>query len=257
MQEEHDGFAPPEARLPGTMIGGIAIPVGLFWFAWTNSPNLPWAASVAAGIPFGFGMVLVFLGIMNYLVDAYTIFAASVLAANAVIRSLFGAAFPLFTSQMYHNLGIHWASTVPAFLALLCVPMPFLFYKYGPAIRKRCKFAAESDAFMRRLQQKAEPESEEDGDERTEVGSTESQVEKEAEAEEDLAEAPRFERIKTAAPGEQRPHLQRSGTGRSSRSVRSKIYEENPYDIDRVNTRESFRAKAGSSSRSNSRSGRL
>jgi len=79
-----------------------------------------------AGAPFGFGMVLVFLSIMNYLVsrrrskhglelaswlcchyltqtnsryqiDAYVIFAASVLAANAVLRSLFGAAFPLFT----------------------------------------------------------------------------------------------------------------------------------------------------------------
>lgn len=44
-----------------------------------------------AGAPFGFGMVLIFLGIMNYLIDSYTIFAASVLAANSVLRSLFGA----------------------------------------------------------------------------------------------------------------------------------------------------------------------
>lgn len=51
-------------------------------------------------------MVLIFLGIMNYLIDSYTIFAASVLAANSVLRSLFGAAFPLFTTQMYANLGI-------------------------------------------------------------------------------------------------------------------------------------------------------
>lgn len=47
--------------------------------------------------------VLVFLGIMNYLIDAYTIFAASVLAANSVLRSLFGAAFPLFTSREYNS----------------------------------------------------------------------------------------------------------------------------------------------------------
>ncbi|RYP47357.1 hypothetical protein DL768_006568 [Monosporascus sp. mg162] len=83
---------------------------------------------------------------------AYTIFAASVLAANSVIRSLFGAAFPLFTSYMYKDLGIHWASSIPGFLALACVPFPFLFYKYGPAIRERCKYAAQSAAFMRRLQ---------------------------------------------------------------------------------------------------------
>jgi hypothetical protein len=45
------------------------------------------------------------LGVMNYLIDAYTIFAASVLAANSVLRSCFGAAFPLFTTQMYAGLG--------------------------------------------------------------------------------------------------------------------------------------------------------
>ena len=64
-EKDPSGFAPPEARLPVCCIGGIAIPIGLFWFAWTNYPTFPWAASICAGIPFGFGMVLVFLGIMN------------------------------------------------------------------------------------------------------------------------------------------------------------------------------------------------
>jgi len=45
------------------------------------------------------------LAVMNYLIDAYTIYAASVLAANSVLRCLFGFAFPLFTSQMYDRLG--------------------------------------------------------------------------------------------------------------------------------------------------------
>jgi hypothetical protein len=45
---------------------------------------------------------------------------------------------------MYENLGIHWASSIPAFLALACVPFPFLFYKYGEPIRMKCKFAAEA-----------------------------------------------------------------------------------------------------------------
>lgn len=69
-------------------------------------------------------MILVFLGIMNYLIDSYTIYAASCLAANSVLRSMFGTIFPLFTTYMYQNLGIHWASSIPAFLALACVPMP-------------------------------------------------------------------------------------------------------------------------------------
>ncbi|KAJ5725342.1 uncharacterized protein N7483_006699 [Penicillium malachiteum] len=125
------GRVPPEERLFDALIGAVALPVGLFLFC------VHWMASIAAGVPFGFGMVMVFLPVLNYLLDAYTIYAASVMAAKGSLRSIFGAAFPLFTKPMYDNLGIHWASSIPAFLALACVPMPFLFYKYGAVIRKK------------------------------------------------------------------------------------------------------------------------
>jgi len=153
IDDSPSGIAAPEARLPPALVGSIAMPIGLFWFAWTNSPSIHWIVSIMAGAPFGFGMVLVFLSIMNYLIDSYLIYAASVLAANSVLRSLFGAAFPLFTSYMYADLGIHWASSIPAFLALACVPFPFLFYKYGAAIRERCKFAAEAAAMLKKMQE--------------------------------------------------------------------------------------------------------
>jgi len=232
--DEHGGFAPPEARLLPSMIGGICLPVGLFWFAWTNSPSIHWAASMAAGIPFGFGMVLVFLSIMNYLIDSYTIFAASVLAANSVLRSCFGAAFPLFTTYMYDALGIHWASSVPAFLALACVPFPFLFYKYGASIRLKCKYAAEADAFMKKLRgqqgdassdspSQSDDESEKEREDAEKQIRDEQEAEQEAEALEYSGANRRFEQIR---PSE----LRRTNTD----------YDENPYDIDRVNTRESF-----------------
>ena len=146
--------APPEARLPPALIGSICIPFGLFIFAWTNYPSIHWIVCIIFTAPFGFGMVLVFLSIMNYLIDAYTIYAASVLAANSVLRSTFGTVFPLFTTYMYNNLGIHWASSIPAFLALACVPFPFLFYHYGATIRKKCKFAREAAETMEHLKHK-------------------------------------------------------------------------------------------------------
>ncbi len=145
---ENGGLAPPETRLLPAIVGAVAIPIGLFWFAWTNQPSLHWIVCELATIPFGFGMVLMFLACMNYLVDSYLIYAASVLAASSVLRSIFGAVFPLFTKDMYADLGIHWASTIPAFLALACLPFPILFYKYGADIRKQCKYAAEALLFL-------------------------------------------------------------------------------------------------------------
>lgn len=239
-EENHGGFAPPEARLPPCLIASITIPVGLFWFAWTNYPSVHWMACIAAGVPFGFGMVLVFLSIMSYLIDTYTIFAASVLAANSVLRSIFGAVFPLFTSYMYNDLGIHWASSIPAFLALACVPFPFLFYKYGPAVRQRCKYAAQSDAFMRKMIQQVQkaPEPEDETKEtevydRTEAPAPAGDVSDESEDDSRVEELPKVHKSHS-----------RASTVRSTRTVAShhpSLYEGNPYDIDRVNTRESFR----------------
>ncbi|KAH6874723.1 major facilitator superfamily domain-containing protein [Thelonectria olida] len=138
------GSAEPEDRLVPAMIGAVATPIGLFWFAWTNGPSVHPLVSIAAGAPFGFGMVLVFISVKNYLVDSYTVFAASAIAATVVMRSLFGAAFPLFTTYMYHGLGIHWASSVAAFLSLACTPLPFVLYKYGRGIRQKCKYSRQA-----------------------------------------------------------------------------------------------------------------
>ena len=158
------------------MIGSVCIPIGLFIFAWTNYPSIHWIVSIIFTAPFGFGMVLVFLSIMNYLIDSYTIYAASVLAANSVLRSTFGAIFPLFTTYMYDNLGIHWASTIPAFLALACVPFPFLFYKYGPVIRKKCRYAREAAEVMAKIKQRR-PEDEDIRDEESDLGESKKKIE--------------------------------------------------------------------------------
>lgn len=132
---------PPEARLPLCCVGGVVLPIGLFAFAWTTLPRVHWIASVIFALPFGFGMVAVFLSMMSYLVDAYLLLAASALAANAVIRSLFGFAFPLFTHDMFEGMGTQWALTLIAFIALLLAPIPFVFYIYGARIRQNSSFA--------------------------------------------------------------------------------------------------------------------
>ncbi|KAM0304816.1 hypothetical protein ACHAPM_002931 [Fusarium culmorum] len=158
----------PEDRLPPAMMGSVLIPVGLFWFAWTSFDSIHWIVPIIGTVFFAWGLVLVFMALLNYLIDSYVVFAASVMAANSVIRSLFGAAFPLFTKQMYQNLGIHWASSVPAFLALACVPFPFLFFKYGRKIRMKCEYAAEAATVLEKIRTQDAAITEEDAMEEAE-----------------------------------------------------------------------------------------
>lgn len=68
--EANGGAAPPEARLPPTLVGSILIPVGLFWFAWTNGPDIHWIVSIIGSAFFATGLVTVFLSLLNYLIDS-------------------------------------------------------------------------------------------------------------------------------------------------------------------------------------------
>ena len=52
-----------------------------------------------------------------------------------------GAGFPLFSRQMFDNLGIQWAGTLLGCLAAAMVPIPVCFYLFGAKLRQKSKFA--------------------------------------------------------------------------------------------------------------------
>jgi len=167
---------------------------------------------------------------------------------------------------MYSRLGIHWASSIPAFLAVACLPFPFLFYKYGFAIRQKCKYASQSDAFMQRIRGQAQaPVDQEAKNDPSPSTSRTASVQAEELAEQEAVDYSfkeqhephsRFQAMKTEKEREAEDDgLKKVQTGRSNRSRKSarEEYYDNPYEIDRVHTRESFRAPARSRTASLSR----
>jgi hypothetical protein len=79
--------------------------------------------------------------IQTYLVDAFTIHAASAIAANTVLRSIFGAVLPLSGLSMFDALGLGWGNSLLGFIALAFIPVPIFFRLYGERIRT--KFAVQ------------------------------------------------------------------------------------------------------------------
>lgn len=149
---------PSEERLYPAMVGCFLVPMGLFWFAWTARPSVHWIVPVLALIPFGCGNLMVFdsgqfssphhstfsfnvLPAIMYLTDVYgPLNGASASAANSFLRYIAGAAFPLFTVQMFQALGVAWAGSLLGFVAIALIPIPWVFYKYGPTLRARSSF---------------------------------------------------------------------------------------------------------------------
>ena len=116
------------SRLYMPMLGAIAAPVGLLWFAWTCDPPVHWIVPIAAGAPFGMGLAQIMQGLIQYLIDTYTIYCASAIASTVIFRSILAAIFPLVSPYLYAGLGNTWATMVFAFLSLACAPLPFLFF---------------------------------------------------------------------------------------------------------------------------------
>lgn len=134
---EHVNIA-PEHRLWPAMIGGLGLPIGLFWFGWSAKKDVHWVVPILGLVPFGWGNLCIFIATAIYLVDTYAaLTAASAIGANGLLRYLLGATFPLFTIQMYEHLGIGWATSVLGFLSLAMLPIPWALYKWGHHIRAR------------------------------------------------------------------------------------------------------------------------
>jgi len=136
-----NGKVIPEARLPSMILGAFFLPIGLFMFAWTSNPHIPWPPQVVAGGFIGAGLLMIFLQSLNYIIDCYLMHAASGIAANAVVRSFMGAGFIMFASAMYHNLGVAWATSLLGFLSIALIPVPICFYVFGHKIRSWSRFS--------------------------------------------------------------------------------------------------------------------
>ena len=123
--------------VPGT----ICLPIGLFLAGWTAEAHTHWIAvdivrpslSPSPSPPssltlplrtqgialVGAGTILNFQSIQTYVIDAFTLHAASALAAVTFLRSCAGFGFPLFAPAMYKALGYGKGDTILAVFAIV------------------------------------------------------------------------------------------------------------------------------------------
>ncbi|KAL1638938.1 hypothetical protein SLS58_008396 [Diplodia intermedia] len=140
---ESGGKNVPEARVQMGKLAAVAFPISLLWFAWTTSPGIHPIIPILASALWGWSFYTLILMTFTYTEDSYKVYSASALAGIGLVRNLFGAAFPLFAHGMFTRLGNQWASTLLAGLALVLVPIPFVWSRYGRALRERSPWARE------------------------------------------------------------------------------------------------------------------
>ena len=134
------GKVRPEDQLPPLVVAGLLLSIGLFWYGWSLEYKAHWIVPIIGTSVCGIGITFFFLAIQTYLVEAYTIYAASALAANTLIRCVFGVTIPLAGPHLYHRLGFGWGNSLLGFLALLVAPASLWLLRYGEGIRNNPRF---------------------------------------------------------------------------------------------------------------------
>jgi multidrug resistance protein len=134
---DSSGALRPERRLLALIPAAACIPVGLLIYGWTAEKGAFWILPIIGTMIYGLGLIGTFMPIMVYLVDVFTIYAASATAANTVFRSLGGALLPLAGKPMYARLGLGWGNTLLACISMAGLPISWVFLKYGERIRLR------------------------------------------------------------------------------------------------------------------------
>ncbi|THU93514.1 MFS polyamine transporter [Dendrothele bispora CBS 962.96] len=134
-----------EPEFPTIVPASIAFPLGMLMTGWGAENHVHWIV-VDIGIFFvGTGMILAFQCIQTYIVDVFTLYAASGIAAVGFTRSLCGFSFPLFADSMYDKLGYGKGNTIISAIAIaLGCPAPWLLWFYGKKIRGASKYARKS-----------------------------------------------------------------------------------------------------------------
>jgi len=143
LKAKNGGVGRSEFRVPLMFPGAVMVPIGLLIYGWSAQAHTHWIVPNIGTAIFAAGNQLVFQNCQTYIVDSYTRFAASAIAATTVFRSLGGFAFPLFASAMYNGLGYGIGNTVLACCGIIVgLPVPCLLWWYGETLRKKSKFAA-------------------------------------------------------------------------------------------------------------------
>lgn len=137
----------PEARLYMSCIGGILCFAGILIFGLTQG-RTHWMGPCCGLAILLVGVVSIFQAISLYFADCYGPYASSALAAQSLLRNIFGFVFPLFTTQMFNGMGFTWASVLAALVCAALALVPFWLLLFGKKLRLASKYIVSDDELV-------------------------------------------------------------------------------------------------------------
>ncbi|KAI1367665.1 MFS transporter [Xylaria arbuscula] len=140
LRDQHKGVGAPEFRLPVGIVGAFTLPLSIMAYGWASHMRLPLPVLLFAVGLVGTALMLVYLPLNAYVVDAFGLYAASGMTAIIVTRCLMSTALPLATDPLVRRFGWGVGVSVLGGIGLVLVPIPILVFRYGSRWRQLSKY---------------------------------------------------------------------------------------------------------------------
>ena len=137
----HGASVSPEFRLWPAILTAPLLPITLFWLGWTNYPSISIWHGLGACFVFGIVLIAIYISAYEYIIDSYGQHAAIALASITMARYLIAGGMVIAARPMFEGIGVHWTLTLLGCIAILLVPAPLVFWKYGAKLRGKSKYA--------------------------------------------------------------------------------------------------------------------
>jgi len=140
LRDANSGAGQPEYRLPVVIVGSFSLPLSIVLYGLVAQARLPLPFLLFSVGLMGGALMLGFLPVMNYAVDAFGRYSASAITAIIVTRCIMGTFLPLLAQPLIEYLGYGEGFAVLAGILLALAPVPMLVMRYGAKWRQRSKY---------------------------------------------------------------------------------------------------------------------
>lgn len=140
LRDSHKGVGQPEYRLPLVIVGGFTLPLVAVWYGWSAQLHVPILVLLLSVAIMGVTLMLGFLPLYAYVVDAFGLYAASAMTAVIVTRCLAGTFLPLAAAPLVDRFGYGIGLSILGAASFLLAPIPVLVLRYGSKWRQGSKY---------------------------------------------------------------------------------------------------------------------
>lgn len=130
----------PEFRLPFMIGGSIIFPAIIALYGWAPYAHWPIYALLLVIASLGFVMMLLWVPLASYVVDAFSLYSASAMTMVLIARCLGGTLLPLAIPPLTKAVGLGYGFLLLAAGCVMLIPLPIAIMRYGPRWRQLSQY---------------------------------------------------------------------------------------------------------------------